>query len=832
MQNTSVSELLTHQIYPALYGRLDMLLPEFELTRRDTFWQSSNRLKADGTEGEATGKVYIYENTAYGLKDWTRGFVTLWDYLRKQRGWGNAEILRNMAVLAGVTLPDEPDTEQLRRFVAQTQLAALFEVLNEHFLSRFHDDRGETAAQVRRYCSDRGYSIADVRRPAQESNWHSEAYKMELGMLPPQNELYAFIESRSEFDAEIRESAFARFDADGRLGSSHRLSIPFRDPAGKILGFVARNIFHQNGEEFKYLYTKGLEKQGLLFNFRYLRGNREVILTEGQLDALHATVRGFRNVAALGGSSLNSKQVSLLKNAGIKAVTLALDADQAGTESTRKAITLINQAGGMRCYVVTLPPGCKDADQCLREYGASGLQAALDAAVAHWHHNLLQLLKRYEGKLFSPGSPERDRLIEEGLELSSTLTDPIDRDSFYSAFVAATEGLHITKESFRQKAEQMRFDADQERERNAFRKMLKEAGSLLEEGFYGTARELLHKRAEEIKVLGDTNTYNALLAPFTEAQLASRIMGKAKALEAGFQVRDAIGRMHPLQIPVSAITIVPARTSHGKTAMALNMLLNMAGRYPDKNFHFFSYEEDAATLYIKLMNIFINEDFGVGTNTQYIEGFYKKAGAGYSNKAFNTGREKFYDTLISPGRIKIHYGSLETEGLIRALNYLNRHDTAGAVFIDYIQMLRLRGNFNSRQLELQNICNKLLNEAAVPTGLPIILGAQFNREVQCEGDMDSSKIREAGDIEQTANLIVGMWNRNFKGSREGNRDKAGRPVEPDPETIYIEVLKNRDGQVGLCNELHFNGQTGRIGNRPASVIDFKESPYGNMSFKF
>ena len=77
-----------------------------------------------------------------------------------------------------------------------------------------------------------------------------------------------------------------------------------------------------------------------------------------------------------------------------------------------------------------------------------------------------------------------------------------------------------------------------------------------------------------------------------------------------------------------------------------------------------------------------------------------------------------------------------------------------------------------------------------------------------------------------------MWNRNFKGSREGNRDKAGRPVEPDPETIYIEVLKNRDGQVGLCNELHFNGQTGRIGNRPASVIDFKESPYGNMSFKF
>ncbi|MES2389583.1 MAG: DnaB-like helicase C-terminal domain-containing protein [Bacteroidota bacterium] len=825
---SSVSELLTHEIYPALYSRLDDMLPEFGLVRKGNYWQSTNKVKTDGTEGDATGKVYIYENTAYGIKDWTRGFVTLWDYLREQRGMGNAEILRTMAALANVILPDVPDTEQLRNFVFRTRLASLFELLNDRFLSVFHTDPGPDAARVREYCLKRGYTLADVRKPAQESNWNSETYKMELGCMPSAAEIYEYIQSLDAFEEEIKEAAWSRFDGAFGSGSSHRLTIPFRDPGGKILGFIARNIFHSpdGGDNFKYLYTKGLEKQGLIFNLRYMRKNPEVVITEGQLDALHATVRGFSNVVALGGSSLNEKQLRLLKTTGIKRITLVLDADKAGAEATRKAVLLINRFGGFRCFVATLPPGIKDPDQCLRELGSSALSEAIDNAASHWLHSLNDLQGRFETRLADTGvftSRDREQLVVEALEPSNTLSDPIDRDSFFSAFITYAQALHITRESFREKAEQMRFDAEQEREKSAFIKMVEEARQLLKEGFFTTARELLSKRSEEIKVNGDALHYHSMLAPFSEAQLIERIVSKPQSISTGFHLRDAIGRLQPLQIPAGAITIVPARTSHGKTAMALNLMLNMALAYPDRNFHFFSYEEDASTLYIKLMNIFINEDFAIGTNTSYIEGFYKKGGIGYNNHTFRIGREKFYDTLINTGRIKIHYGNLETDGLLRAINYLHRHDTVGAVFIDYIQMLRIKGNYNSRQLELQSICNKLLNEAAVPTGLPIILGAQFNRDVQCEGDMDSSKIREAGDIEQTANLILGMWNRGFKGSREGNRDKNGRPIEPDPDTIYLEVLKNRDGQVGLCNEFKFNGQTGKIENKLTSSFDFKET---------
>ena len=46
--------------------------------------------------------------------------------------------------------------------------------------------------------------------------------------------------------------------------------------------------------------------------------------------------------------------------------------------------------------------------------------------------------------------------------------------------------------------------------------------------------------------------------------------------------------------------------------------------------------------------------------------------------------------------------------------------------------------------------------------MPIILGAQFNREVVNHLTIHASKIGEAGDIERIANLIIGGWNNNFE----------------------------------------------------------------------
>jgi len=139
----------------------------------------------------------------------------------------------------------------------------------------------------------------------------------------------------------------------------------------------------------------------------------------------------------------------------------------------------------------------------------------------------------------------------------------------------------------------------------------------------------------------------------------------------------------------------------------------------------------------------------------------------------------------------------------------------GIIFIDYMQLLTLsqgKYRFSSRQEELKKIC-LILKDFSVETQLPIILGAQFNREVTNLLALDQTRIGEAGDIERIANLILGIWNNNFEGiASPPEKKEINRIVGGLKDSIYVKVLKNRDGRVGQSGLLHFEGNTGRISN--------------------
>ena len=138
---------------------------------------------------------------------------------------------------------------------------------------------------------------------------------------------------------------------------------------------------------------------------------------------------------------------------------------------------------------------------------------------------------------------------------------------------------------------------------------------------------------------------------------------------------------------------------------------------------------------------------------------------------------------------------------------------SGMICIDYMQFLKLAKRVpGSRQEELKDICIKL-KDCAVETGLPILLAAQFNRSVVAEADLSPTNIGEAGDIERAANMIIGMWNRNFDGfSRQGNIGKNNKKIEKEP-AIYFEILKGRGMEPGQSTIMDFNGNTGKLENR-------------------
>ena len=126
----------------------------------------------------------------------------------------------------------------------------------------------------------------------------------------------------------------------------------------------------------------------------------------------------------------------------------------------------------------------------------------------------------------------------------------------------------------------------------------------------------------------------------------------------------------------------------------------------------------------------------------------------------------------------------------------------------------------SRQEELKQICISL-KDIAVETGLPIILGAQFNRTVTNQLHLHATKIGEAGDIERIANLIIGFWNNNSPIiASEGEMKDINSKGCIEPNTIYATVLKNRGGIVGKSELFSFNGNTGKISNQSKQINSF------------
>ena len=83
----------------------------------------------------------------------------------------------------------------------------------------------------------------------------------------------------------------------------------------------------------------------------------------------------------------------------------------------------------------------------------------------------------------------------------------------------------------------------------------------------------------------------------------------------------------------------------------------------------------------------------------------------------------------------------------------------------------------------------LLLDTAVRTDLPIILGAQLGRDKDSKDKVKLDNLRESGDIEQDANLVLGLLNKTRQQEEDSGASSSSRSVELD-----IRVLKNRTGQ--------------------------------------
>ena len=167
---------------------------------------------------------------------------------------------------------------------------------------------------------------------------------------------------------------------------TNRIIIPIENARGQVVGFTGR-IFNGESDTAKYLNTREtpiFKKGSILFNFHNakdsIKANREVIVVEGNMDAISLAARGIKNVVALQGTALAKENIEQLKKLNAT-VILMLDNDNAGLEATVKnSDLLINN--GITVKIVRLN-GAKDPDEYIRSVGVDALKDNIKHALKY-----------------------------------------------------------------------------------------------------------------------------------------------------------------------------------------------------------------------------------------------------------------------------------------------------------------------------------------------------------------------------------------------------------------------------------------------------------------
>lgn len=802
----NITDWIKNELYPSLFEIIDSAFPEHNFKKFSNGWKSKTYI--NGTPHKDRDDKTVVTKKAPGLILEQGGeSITLIDYVMRRDNIDFITSVRKLSNIIGLTMPSVDDEQSFKKIRIST---SIYEAANSYFI--YCLENSKPGKQILNYLTERGYSIDEVRQ-------------MELGCIPSQQMLFDYLLNKDFSKEDIQE--FIKFNSN--IGVTHQLSIPYRS-GGHIKGFKFRTISDHTP---KYLNSTGLDRNGGFFNLTNVKGDKDIIIVEGELDCLHASVKGIENIVATGGSSVNETQIEDAIKKGAKSFTICLDNEPNKEEQTYKnvysIISKILESGVNRVYIVSLPlidNEKTDPDRFIKTKGVEEFKNLIYQALPYYEYQLEKVFEKYT-KIYNLNNAltfkDVDNLKEDIVTLSLSI-EPINKDMFIESLSEnqTMRDLGITRESLEITLDRIAVSKNKEKQKENFSSLMSKVNSYKDAGNIEKAIEILETNITQVKLQSKENEFGKLLNSTSEQEVKNELSNKPGSLVTSFEIDNE--RLH---IPSGAISILAAPTSHGKTTLLLNLMIDTVLRNKDKSFYFFSYEEDKSSVLTSALSIFHKDEVSKN-NRRSIYSYFASNTFEYMYNdnsvvsSFMNSKKTFFKELIDTNRLNIQYSNYDIDTLCEAIIYLNKNTNIGGVYIDYIQLLNLpKGKYKtySRQEEIKEICIKL-KDVAVTTGLPIVLGAQFNRQVTNHLKIHSTNIGEAGDIERIANLILGFWNNNF--SPIGSEGEIKEIKEKDLDkhkTIYVSVLKNRGGRAGASDFFSYNGNTGVIENYFSDIKD-------------
>ncbi|OGK66460.1 DNA primase [Candidatus Roizmanbacteria bacterium RIFOXYB2_FULL_41_10] len=279
----------------------------------------------------------------------------IFKFLMKWENLTFGEALKILAQEAGVKLEKgsfvDNDWDQKQKLITINQYAADFYqfLLEKHRLGN----------KARQYLDSRGVN-------------NKTAKYFYLGYAPKSwDSLLKFLTKKGYTALEILAAGLIIKTQGNRFYDRFRsrLMFPLTDLRGNILGFSGRVMDEttKGGQEMKYMntpetaiYHKRENLFGLHQGHKDIREQNEIMLVEGEFDAILAHQFGYKQTVAIKGSALTQDHLRLIKRLTNR-IVFALDMDQAGQEAIRRSIEEAEKFD-FQMHVVNLKSGKDPAD--------------------------------------------------------------------------------------------------------------------------------------------------------------------------------------------------------------------------------------------------------------------------------------------------------------------------------------------------------------------------------------------------------------------------------------------------------------------------------------
>lgn len=258
------------------------------------------------------------------------------------------------------------------------------------------------------------------------------------------------------------------------------------------------------------------------------------------------------------------------------------------------------------------------------------------------------------------------------------------------------------------------------------------------------------------------------------------------------------------------LIILAARPGMGKTALALNLIVNAATdtRSPKPGI-IFSLEMGAEQLAGRILSSMARVP---STNMR---------SADLSDKQFN----QIYESIGKLKDLPIFIDetpSITVSEMARKCRQVKHEHGLGLIIIDYLQLMTGSANarISNREQEISEISRRL-KALARELECPVIALSQLNRAVEQRPDKRPmlSDLRESGAIEQDADIIIFLYRQIYydrltnKENEEGGGEGGGGGGGP-----HLEMMPSREGDdAEVIIAKHRSGATGRV------MLTFHES---------